>query len=221
MEIESRQAAERTVCDLKRTKKEKTTEIHKLNETIVDLRREFHAKLKEEKQANQSRFDSALEQMSQKNSAYLATIQQLNSQVRELEDRHRGLETTNAELTLRLQKHETRTSALISEHGRDLKSRESQSKAKIMAMESEFEEKWRKTQRAFALLNQILQPFMANTMLSIDNVEQAGSALARTFGGILERERRVRELLRIGPNDSIVDAVCQLNDPEDRSRSKV
>jgi hypothetical protein len=56
------------------------------------------------------------------------------------------LETTNAELTLRLQKQETGTNALISEHGRDLKSRESQSKAQIMDIESEFEEKWRKTQ---------------------------------------------------------------------------
>jgi DNA repair exonuclease SbcCD ATPase subunit len=221
IETESRQSAEATVCDLKATIKEQAAEIHRLNKAIADLRHQFRAKLTEEKQANQSRFDSALEQMSQKNSAYLATIQQLNSQVRELEDRHRDLETRNAELTLRLQKQATQINALISEHDRDLKSCESQSKAKVMALESEFEEKWRKTQRAFALMNQTLQPFMANATLSVDNVEQAVNALARTFGGILERERRVREVLRIGPYDSIVDAVSQLTDPDKPSRTKV
>jgi chromosome segregation ATPase len=197
-----------------RQSEEQDRQIQELHGALEQLRCRFKEKLKEERANNDTKLTGALRQMSEKTTEYLATIQSLNDQITQLQEKICQLEALNSELTLRLQKQDTRISALTSEHTRERKSRESQMKAMLLAAESEFQGRLEQSdtglKQLFGLLNETMQQFLPNAVFSEENIDQLLREIVRDFANLLEQDRKLREMLQVLPQNSLLDAVAHL-----------
>jgi chromosome segregation ATPase len=203
-----------TLANYSRESEEQTQQIQDLRSALEELHRRCKEKLKDERMASHARLESALEQMSQKNSEHLSTIQTLNDQLAQMQDRIAQSERLNAELTLRLQKQDTRVTALAAERQREKKAQDSQMKATLLAAESEFQRQLDESQDAvkklLVLLNQTLTQFLPNVTISEENVDESVRGISREFAAMLDRERKLREILNVSAQESLVDAVLEL-----------
>lgn len=211
-EEDKRKDAEANVAELRdllTIEEQKNEENGNLLEEIERLKKHYKDKLAKERTTFQTRYEQAIEQMSNKNSDYLETIKMLNQRIEELNKINSEIEAAKTDLSLKLQRLETKSQAAIAESSRDKRLQESQMQAKIMSLEADFqrqldEEKARSQtsiRQVVELLNQVIPE--GGAKITIDNIVDGIRELAASVGRLVSSDAQIRKILRIGPDDSI------------------
>ena len=194
--------------------KQSKIEIAKLVSCIQNMKTKHKEALKEKTADFESRNQQIMEQMKNLTEESTKTINELRSTVANNEEQISSLSTENSALQIKLKQQETKFNATLTENARNQKANEAQASAKIRSIETDYKNKINDIEQSklnmVNSISSILSPLLATgERLDIYSLESVLQNIRARFELVMMRDNRIRTLLRIGPTQSIEDAIAE------------
>lgn len=217
--LEEIEQCKNVISKLRKRKSRAENEFQLCNEQKQSFEQEMTRKMKHQKQKSQQRINEVLEKLKQNTTESNNTISILNAKLADLEEKNTLLSSQCTDISLKLQKAETRATSVAAECERDKKQLESSYTAKIQSIEINYkqqldasaadQESWRR--RIYSNMSMILAKHLDGTRQIDDfNFESCLQTVKRKLEAAISANNRIRGILEIGPYENLESAVQSL-----------
>lgn len=214
---------------LRKEKREK--EIDFLKQQNSDNEKEIRDKLKNQKNEIQIRIEQIQQLRSKEAKEYSQTISNLKIEIEQLIKERNELLAKNTNLSINLQKLETKFNALTADRERERREFDSKMTAQRNACQSEITSKTNELKSEFIeLKNQLYQSFIKQlgpllnfgSSLNESNMNSLILEVRKKIETNLAREAKIREILKINAFESIEEALAnRINHSSKRKRTRI
>lgn len=214
---------------LRKEKREK--EIDFLKQQNSDNEKEIRDKLKNQKNEIQIRIEQIQQLRSKEAKEYSQTISNLKIEIEQLIKERNELLAKNTNLSINLQKLETKFNALTADRERERREFDSKMTAQRNACQSEITTKTNELKSEFIeLKNQLYQSFIKQlgpllnfgSSLNESNMNSLILEVRKKIETNLAREAKIREILKINAFESIEEALAnRINHSSKRKRTRI
>ncbi|OHT12196.1 hypothetical protein TRFO_18099 [Tritrichomonas foetus] len=214
LQIKEIKTLEETISKLNRRREILEDEIKLRHSQAEEDEKKFKQRIKTEK----DKYDQMTEQTRKQMAELQAKIRELSEMNSRVEATNDILTANNNEMTLRIQKLETRNTAIQSEFDRDKKSLESQFTAKMVFAETEFKSRIEEKQlqidvikkRLVESISRSFSSYLDGLRVDENNFEGALQVLRRKLDTIFQRESNIRTRFQLDPRQPLDEALAAI-----------
>ena len=191
--------------------KAKKAEFIILQKEFVTSKAKYKELLNEQEADTEEKNQQMLQQMQKHTTESTAVISDLRNQIDILENKINQLNEENNELKLKIKQTETKIAASQTEKAKNQKLIESQYQASIRSIESEYKSKLNEAEQnkrqMISSISTILSPLLLGEIIDEYSLDSALHTIRSKFDLITMRDNRIRTILKIGPSQSIEEAI--------------
>ena len=198
----------------KRLKQQKD-DVDQLIRGIQELKSKHKLKLKETVEDLQSKNDQIMQQMRSLTEESTNVINELRKTIEEKDKEIDTLNDDKTELEIKLKQQETKINATITENERNKKAQETQMAVKIKAIEAESNQKVKEAEQNNQTIIDCIASIFSPILATGEKIDQSSyettlNNIKSRFDLLIQRGNRIRNILNIGPSQSIEDAILAL-----------
>ena len=205
---------EESISKLSKRKDHLESELKLRINQIEDSEKNYKARIKSEKE----KYEQAIEQNRKQALEMQLQIRDLSENIAKLEATNKVLSNNNNEMSLRIQKLETRNTAVQAEFDRNKKALESQFDAKLHFQETEYKSRIEEKQAQIELIKKRLiesisryfSSYLDGLHVDESNLEGALQVIKRKFDTLLSRENNIRSRFQLDSRQPLEDAISEM-----------
>jgi chromosome segregation ATPase len=207
------------IVKLQRSRDRLEAQTKTFQDAIHDLETRHKERVRRDKETAQLRYDQLANQTAKQISELQATIRESSERAARFEQSNTDLESDNADLTLRVQRLETKAKAIQLECDRDKKALESQMTTRLIAVDSGHKSRLEAAhaqvvdvanRTAEAVMRQ-LGGFIDGMQVTEANFEVALQLVKRKLELMSVREGHIRSVLQLESHQSIEDGIAAIS----------